>query len=200
LDLFISGIDKLKAEFGKVFVPCVVGNHGRIHKKPRAKNRVFDNYEWVIYTFLQRHYQNDPNVTIMVPDGADCQFQVYDKTILLTHGDQFRGGSGISGIFTPLMLGMSRKQKRNASVKKPFDIMICGHFHQLIMTPSLIVNGSIKGYDEYAYISNFQYEPPQQAMMVINPIHGITHQMPISCDGYLKTDKEYSGGKLKAVW
>jgi hypothetical protein len=141
LDVLVSGTELLKKEFGKVFVPCVTGNHGRLHKKMRFKNRAFDNYEWVLYQFLARHFKDDKNVTFMIPDGPDAQFTIYDKTICLTHGDQFRGGSGISGIFTPLMLGMARKQKRNSAVKKNFDLMMLGHFHQLITTQNLIVNG-----------------------------------------------------------
>lgn len=141
IDILIQGITLIKNEFGKVFIPCVTGNHGRTHKKMRFKNRAFDNYEWIMYQFLARHFKDDPAITFMIPDGPDAQFSIYDKTICLTHGDQFRGGSGISGIFTPLMLGMARKQKRNAAVNKSFGLMLLGHFHQLITTQSLIVNG-----------------------------------------------------------
>jgi len=198
-DYMIAGIDLLLQKFPKIFVPCVVGNHGRLHRKPRAKNRVYDNYEWLMYSFLCRHYRNDPRVTFMIPDGSDAQFEVYSKTILLTHGDQFSGGSGISGIFTPLMLGMSRKQKRNASVKRSFDLMMVGHFHQLIMTESLIINGSMCGINEYAFQMNFAYERPKQALFVINPAGEITFQMPIFCDGYLKKNEKDSPA-LKAEW
>ena len=199
LDHFIAAIEKLLSKFPKVFVPCVVGNHGRHHKKPRAKNRVYDNFEWILYQFLQRHFAKDSRVSFMIPDGPDAQFQVYSKTILLTHGDQFRGGSGISGVFTPLMLGMSRKQKRNAAAKKSFDLLIVGHFHQLIMTESLIINGSMKGYDEYAFQSNFSYERPKQALFIINPNGEITYQMPVFCDGYVESEKK-AEHKLKAIW
>lgn len=198
IDHFIGAIDKILTKFPKVFVPCVVGNHGRLHKKPRAKNRVYDNYEWVLYQFLKKHYDKDPRVTFMIPDGPDAQFQLYSKTILLTHGDQFRGGSGIAGVFSPLMLGMSRKQKRNAAAKKPFDLMMCGHFHQLIMTEALIINGSMKGYDEYAFQSNFSFERPKQALFVVSPSGEITYQMPIFCDGYLGFGE--SADKLKTIW
>lgn len=198
IDHFIAIIDRLLLKFPRIFIPCVVGNHGRLHKKPRAKNRVYDNYEWVLYQFLQKHFAKDPRVSFMIPEGPDAQFQIYSKTILLTHGDQFRGGSGISGVFTPLMLGMSRKQKRNAAAKKSFDLMMCGHFHQLIMTEQLIINGSLKGYDEYAFQSNFSYERPKQALFIISPSGEITYQMPIFCDGYLESPEAV--GKLKTIW
>jgi predicted MPP superfamily phosphohydrolase len=196
---FIGVIDRLLSRFKKVFIPAVVGNHGRHHKKPRAKNKVYDNYEWVLYQFLARHYRDNQNVAFMIPDGADAQFQIYSKTILLTHGDQFRGGNGISGIFSPLMLGMSRKQKRNASVRRPFDLMMVGHFHQLIMTESLIINGSMKGYDEYAFISNFMFERPKQALFIVNQAGEITHQMPIFCDGF-EMEASTPEQAIKLIW
>lgn len=199
MDIMVDGIKLLKKEFGKVFIPCVTGNHGRSHKKMRFKNRAFDNYEWALYQFLAKHFEGDVAIQFMIPEGPDAQFTIYDKTICLTHGDQFRGGSGISGIFTPLMLGMARKQKRNNAVKRNFDIMMLGHFHQLITTQSLIVNGSIKGLDEYAFAANFPFEPPQQALLVFHPNKGITHQMAVLCDGY-KNEKEFKGSAIKAVF
>jgi hypothetical protein len=45
----------------------------------------------------------------------------------------------------------------------------------------MVVNGTMKGYDEYAFVSNFSYEPPQQALAVVAPDKGITIQAPIFC-------------------
>jgi hypothetical protein len=56
-----------------------------------------------------------------------------------------------------------------------------GHWHQYLSTPSLIINGSLKGYDEYAKISNFGFEPPQQALAIVTPERGITFQAPVFC-------------------
>lgn len=181
-DLLINGIGTLADAFGKVFVPCVVGNHGRIHKKPRYKNKAQDNYEWLIYHQIAKYFANDSRVTVNISESPDLTFSVYNKRFLLTHGDQFSGGSGISGIFTPIMLGVSRKQRRNASLQRNFDCAVMGHFHQLIMTDQLIVNSSLKGYDEFAYNHNFPYEPPQQALWLNHPDYGITIRMPILCD------------------
>jgi DNA repair exonuclease SbcCD nuclease subunit len=90
----------------------------------------------------------------------------------MTHGDQFRGGSGISGIQTPLALGAFRKSKRQQAIDDPFDTMLLGHFHQYMTLPGMIVNGSLKGYDEYAMISNFGFEVPQQAFWLTTPERG----------------------------
>lgn len=184
-DLLVEGISLLADEFGKVFVPCVTGNHGRLSPKKKHKNKVYDNYEWVIYQNIAKYFSNDDRVVVNVSDSSDIHYNIYNVSFLLTHGDQFRGGSGISGIFTPLMLGRSRKQQRAQAVKRNFDVLMLGHFHQYIHTDQLIVNGSIKGYDEFAYDYNFSFERPQQALFVVHPTHGVTFRMPIQCDSYL---------------
>jgi hypothetical protein len=54
-----------------------------------------------------------------------------------------------------------------------------GHWHQLVYGPSFVVNGSLKGYDEYAAVSNFPFEPPQQACWLMTPEHGKTWTAPV---------------------
>lgn len=189
-DLLIDGIELHLKYFNKIFIPCVVGNHGRHHKKKRMKNKVFDNYEWLIYQFIARHFKNDDRVQMMIPDGPDAIFQVYDQKFLLTHGDQFRGGNAIAGIFSPLMLGFHRKQKKQASINKSFDVMMVGHFHQYVHTNQLIINGSIKGYDEFANECNFAFERPQQALFINHPTNGMVFRTPILCDSYKSEQTE----------
>lgn len=191
-EILITGISLLKDEFGKVFVPCVTGNHGRMHHKKRMKNKVFENYEYFVYHNLAMYFANDKDVTIAIPDGSDISFSLYNTTFLLEHGDNYRGGSGIAGIFSPISLGIHRKNKQQSAINKPFDIALLGHFHQLVFHSSFIINGSVKGYDSYAYNNNFAYEPPQQALFVVHPTLGITYRMPVRCDGYELADKKVS--------
>jgi len=181
-DVLEAGLRSTLQSFGALYVPCVVGNHGRIHKKPRFKFRVQQNYEWIVYQLLAKRFSQESNVRFEIPEATDVTFKVFDVTFLLTHGDQFKGGSGISGIFTPLMLGASRKLKRQQAVHKPFDVMMCGHFHSYIHTNSLIINGTTKGYDEFAYGMNFPFEKPQQALFLVNEKHGVTIRLPVLCD------------------
>ena len=188
--ILIDGITTFANTFTKVFIPCVVGNHGRLFKKPKCKNRVFDNYEWLIYQLLARHFRDDNNVTFLIPNGPDAIFKIYGKTFLLTHGDQFRGGSGISGILTPLSLGLHRKQKKQAGLQRSFDVMLLGHFHQYIHTNNMVVNGSVKGYDEFANLHNFSWEPAQQALWINHPTNGMVFRTPVLCDNDIKDISE----------
>lgn len=184
LDHLCGTIDALKREFGRVYVPCVTGNHGRHDRKPRAKNAVVDNYEWVLYQFLARHYAGDDDVHIQVAESTDIVYSVQGRRYLLTHGDQFQGGTGISGPLVPWSLGDARKRSRQQQINDPYDTMIFGHWHQLAWGPGdkWIANGSLKGYDEYASRSNFGFEAPQQALWVTHPQHGITFRMGVRAD------------------
>lgn len=180
--ILIEGIGGLADEFGKVHVPCVTGNHGRMHKKPRAKNRAFENFEWSVYQRCAAYFRTDSRITFDIPEGSDTSFSVYGHRYGVTHGDQFKGGGGIAGIMVPIMRGALKKQSRQQAIGQPFDVLLMGHFHQYIHTNQIIINGSVKGYDEYAAQNNFGFEPPQQALWVDHPKVGITFRMPILCD------------------
>lgn len=179
MDHLVGGIDLLLQHFPKIIVNAVPGNHGRWDKKPRMKNRVYETYEWLLYQFLKKYYREDDRIHFNVSDGADLPYSVYSTRYLLTHGDQFKGGSGIAGALSPLMLGDARKRKRAIAIDQPFDYLLMGHWHQLMMVKGIIVNGSLKGADEYSFQSNFDFELPQQGLWVTHPIWGITARWPI---------------------
>jgi len=175
-------IRALKEAFGKVFVPCVSGNHGRNTHKIRAKGRNFTSFDWLIYQMLQREFLADPDVRFQIPDGSDALYSVYGRRYLLTHGDQFRGGDGMIGALGPIIRGDHKKRSRNSQIHQEYDTMIIGHWHQLIQLQRLIVNGSLKGYDEYAYQGNFPFEPPRQALWLTHPKWGITFSCPVQVE------------------
>lgn len=176
-----AGITSLADHFGAVHVAGVPGNHGRMTRKPIAKQRAADNLDWLFYSLLARELKHDKRITWAIGASADALVTVYNTRFLLTHGDQFRGGSGIAGALSPLMLGTHRKTRRQMAAGRPYDIMVMGHWHQMIHLPSkgLIVGGSLKGYDEYSAVSNFEPEAPQQAFWITTPEYGITFHAPI---------------------
>lgn len=182
-DVLVAGIKMLAAEFPMVYVPCVVGNHGRLDRKPIAKGRVEENYDWLVYQLVARELADVPNVRVDVSTATDIQFELYNTVYRLTHGDQFRGGGGIGGKWPTLMRGDYRKRKRSLNTGGGYDYLVMGHWHAYGIVDGLIVNGSLKGYDEYAYVSNFDYEPPTQALWGTHPDYGLTFQWPVYSDG-----------------
>ncbi|BAK75829.1 hypothetical protein NH8B_0997 [Pseudogulbenkiania sp. NH8B] len=175
-------IQTLADEFGRVFVPCVSGNHGRNTKKIRAKGRNFTSFDWLIYVMLAQQFADDPRVSFLIPDGPDAYWKVYGTRYMLTHGDEFRGGDGMIGALGPIVRGDHRKRSRSGQIDQGYDVLLVGHFHQLIQLQRLIVNGSLKGYDEFAWRCGFGYERARQALWITHPEHGITFSMPVNVD------------------
>jgi predicted phosphodiesterase len=171
-----AGVEELAGEFGRVHVPVVVGNHGRRSRKPRAKGRARDNFDWLIGQLIARQFHADERVTFDIPDGTDTLVAIHDSRFLLTHGDQVSGGGGIGGHWPPLMRLIAKKRNRYT-----FDALCCGHWHSQIMSAGqgLIVNGTTKGEDEYSSIMGFKSEPPQQALFTVAPEHGVTFSAPV---------------------
>lgn len=175
-------IETLADHFGKVFVPCVSGNHGRNTHKIRAKGRNHTSFDWLLYCFLAKRFEDDKRISFMIPNGPDALYKIFGHRYLLTHGDQFRGGDGMIGALGPIIRGDHRKRSRQTQVGASYDTMLLGHWHQLIQLQRLIVNGSLKGYDEYANANNFGFEPPRQALWITHPTHGITFSMPVNVE------------------
>lgn len=170
-------VEMLAKAFPKVHVPCVVGNHGRMTRKPRAKGRVQDNFDWLIYKLLEQRAPK--NVTYQVGLDADVRWQVHEHRYQMTHGDQFRGGEGWGGLASPILRGDQRKRVRESVVRTPYDTLIMGHWHRLSDFGKVLVNGSLKGYDEYAALANFEFEVPQQAFWLTAPGYGRVMTCPL---------------------
>jgi len=176
-----AALDLLAQEFGKCHVVSVVGNHGRTTRKPRMKQRVKTNFDWLLAKMIERYFDKDKRLTFTVPESADAYIRLYEHGHLITHGDQVSGGGGIGGIYPPIMRMRARKHQRYMATGKSFQTLWLGHWHQYISTPSMIVNGSMKGFDEYALLMGFSFEQPQQALAVVTPEKNITFQAPVFC-------------------
>ena len=179
-DVLVSVLRAVANELNvPVYVPCVVGNHGRLDRKPRFKLAARHNMDWLFSHMVADALKDDKRFTFNIPESSDCKFPAYDVNHVLSHGNQTNGGGGIGGIWPPIMRMRALKQGR-----KPFDVMVIGHWHQLINAPEagLVINGSLKGYDEYAIAHNFRPERAGQAMWICVPKYGAVDKYNIWCD------------------
>ncbi len=195
LDPMIAGVRMLREEYGKVHVVVVDGNHDRTYRKKRSKKAARSSFSWLFWKVLARDFRRFTTVTFQIPDSRDTIFPVYGTRILLHHGDQFRGGSGISGVVSPLHIGDYRKRRKHASAETytgrkdlRFDIQLMGHFHHRNSLPGIITGGCLKGYDEYAMTGNFPFDEASQELLIFTPERGLTFQAPV----YVQ-DKEDEG-------
>jgi hypothetical protein len=186
LDLYgelVAAITLLADNFGNVLLPCVSGNHGRDTRKIWSKDRHATSFDWLLYMFLAKHFAKDKRVQFLIPTGPDVGYKVYGHRYLLTHGDKLgHGGDGLIGFLGPVTRGDHKRRSRNAQIDQPYDTLVCGHWHQYAHLSRLIVNGSLKGYDEYAFTEAFSFEKPQQALWVTHYLYGMTYRMPVLCE------------------
>ncbi|OCX72829.1 hypothetical protein A6M27_15175 [Acidithiobacillus thiooxidans] len=182
-DRLALGLKGLASEFKTVHVPCVVGNHGRLTKKPTAKNFGLDNWDYVLYTMIAQQLKREaPNVIVHPTRGMDLDFQIFNTRYKLTHGNQFKSNGGIGGIWPSLMRGNANRQKRAGIFGQTYDFLMMGHFHQLGYVEDLIVNGSVKGYDEYASSKGLPFERARQALWLTHPEEGRTITSQVFAD------------------
>jgi hypothetical protein len=175
-------LEMFASKFGRVFAPGVVGNHGRTTRKPSFKNRVYTNYDWSIYCNLERLFRKSKYVTVAPSNEADYHFAVFGHRYMLTHGDSLgvAGGDGIIGALGPIMRGAMKVGRSESQIGRDFDTLLICHWHQYISLARLIVNGAVKGYDEYARLKlRAAFERACQALWFSHPEHGITASWPV---------------------
>ena len=180
--MIAAAIKALAERFGKVFVPCVPGNHGRMHHKPRAKNRALDSYEYLIYCFLEKHFEDDNRVQFHVATQTDVHFTVAGHRFLLTHGDSTgaRGGDGFIGAIGPIVRGEKKVREVSGYTNDDYDTALMGHYHTKVSLDSVIVNPTLKGYDEYARnVLRARPEPPAQMLLYVHQDYGIVDERRI---------------------
>lgn len=198
-DTLAAAIETMASKFGKVFLPCVVGNHGRSTKKMQMKQRVYTSHEWNVYCNLERYFRRERLIQFMIPPAADAFFNVYGHRYMLTHGDSLgvKGGDGIIGALGPIMRGSLKTHRSEAQIGQDFDTLLIGHWHQSLWLPSVIVNNALKGYDEYARLAlRAPYSRPSQALWFTHPEHGITARWEV----FLEKLKAADEGKEWLAW
>lgn len=176
-----AGIKKLADAFGKVFVPdCGGGNHDRMTRKPRSK-KAWANFDRLVNFMLRREFQNDPRITFQTTMSMDVVFDIYDKRILLTHGDRIgsRGGQGFIGPAATIMRGAQKVIMEQSSLNRHIDMVMMGHFHTPMYLGWVMVNGSLPGYSEFAKMNRMRPFPPQQMLSFWHPGRGCVDLKPM---------------------
>lgn len=185
----VRAINRLVEVFGRVWVTCCPGNHGRGTMKPWAKQDVKRSWEYYIYLQLEAYYADrqrdlaevDKPVTFLVSNTGDLAYSVYGRRFAQTHGDRMgvKGGDGIIGAIGPIMRGAVKFYRSEAHTLGHYDTLLLGHWHQYLPMSQLTVNGSLIGPTEYSKMMRFPYEPPQQALWVTHPRWGMVGRWPV---------------------
>ena len=161
--------------FKRIIVPCNIGNHGRIHQKPRVSTANKNSYEYMMYHQLKNA---NTKAEFIIPEGMYTYLSLYDKLFRFCHGDHIKFQGGIGGLTVPLVKAMMR-----ADMQKKAYYNFMGHYHQLWeATNNTMVNGSLIGYGAYAQKIGASPEPPMQGLRIMDSKRGLTAKFPIFCD------------------
>lgn len=176
-DTLITCLDQMIEAFGQVYCPCTAGNHGRATHKPEFKRYIFKNFDWLIYQLLARHYKGRKEIVFDIPDSNEVYYKIFSRRYLAMHGDMSgaRGGDGIIGAVGPITRGEMKVGRQQAVMGREFDVLLVGHWHQTLWLPRVIVNNTLKGWDEYARLSlRAPPSTPSQSLWFEHPKWGKT--------------------------
>jgi len=172
-----QGIRQLASEFESVQIDCVVGNHGRMSKQIRFKQR-YVNWDYLCYHFIRLELADQHNVTFNIPKSFYMLSQVEGHGMLLLHGDNIKSWNGVP------WYGINRAVTNLSALlhaqKRTFDIVNLGHFHNAgtldRIDSELILNGSAVGGNEFSIGALFASNQPRQVLYGVHPDRGRTWQ------------------------
>lgn len=173
-DQLIAAIEYIykNTDLKEIYIAGLHGNHDRGTPLPEHATLAEESHTWVLYHNVKRiieEYTKMDNITFDVAQGYFLTFNVFDYLIRGSHGHGFRYDRGVGG---PLVPGM--RAKRGWDSAEPVYMDVVGHHHSSHTGKHLIINGSVIGYSVFANNKGFDYEPPDQTFMLINPEFGLT--------------------------
>lgn len=185
VELLAWALRQIADAFGQVYVPCASGNHGRATQKPEFKRYIYKNFDWLIYQLLARDFAGDDRLVFDIPDTNEVHYRVFGQRYLAMHGDMLgvKGGDGIIGSLGPIARGETKVGKQASALGLDYDVLVIGHWHQMLWLPRVIVAGTLKGWDEYARSAlRAPPAPPCQPLWFVHPRRGITSRWEIGVE------------------
>ena len=211
-NLVAQALMLLAPHFSKISIPCVVGNHGRMTRKPPMKDKYMD-WDYMLYQWVAAYLRNQKHITFSIPKAFINSFEIGDNSILLMHGDSISGAGsgqaiarGVSGLRAFLQfrttLGDAILTSQDDMITK-FDSVFMGHFHRIdeidIGTGAIHICGCMKGGDEFAAQRLHSITKPKQLVTYWHPKYGNVGKEIIYLNGY-DTSTEIFKDVIPELW
>ena len=178
-NLLISGIEFiLEHSAYELVIPCHSGNHGRTTKTTRFAAENGHSLEYLMYLHLAAYFRHEPRVKFIISEGMHSYLKIYGQTLRFHHGHALRYQGGVGGLYIPV-----GKALHQWNLGRHADLDVFGHFHQLVDGGRFICNGSMIGYNAFALSIKAAYEPPRQALFLLDKKRGRTATWPILFGG-----------------
>jgi hypothetical protein len=165
------GLRDLASHFPKVTFIGVPGNHPRLYRKPRFKNKVADNLDTLVYEQIGLECSNIPNLEVKIPNSFFHIENIEGYNFWFAHGDVVKGWNGIP------YYGFDRAEAQYGQFLSRSNVIIdywvWGNFHTAanIQRPrgARIMTGSFKGPDEFALGAVHTGSDPVQVLFGVHP-------------------------------
>jgi hypothetical protein len=166
-------LESLVPHFPAIEFHGVVGNHPRAHRKPRAKQK-HDNADWIAYQIMRQRLAQVPSITWSIPRGSRALVNVYGRRILALHGDGIRS-TMVSVPWGGIIRLAEKLRNEYAAAGIAIDHFALGHYHEAnsVKNRRILMNGSIKGVDEFSLERFGGGEPPTQLLLSFHPKRGL---------------------------
>jgi len=214
-NLIAQALIFLAPHFKKIRVPCVVGNHGRMTRKPPMKNKYMD-WDYMLYQWISVFCKNQKNIEFHIPKSFMTTVKVCNRNLLLSHGDFINGAGsgtaiskGINNMRNVLQFRKGLQEEignlRNEYAALPdyFDSVLIGHFHRIdeidIGTGAIHICGCMKGGDEFAMQRVQAINKPRQLVLYYHPKYGEIGKDIIYLNRYDATSQDFND-VLPQVW
>lgn len=130
--LLIQAIVFLCGCFKKVTVNCVTGNHGRntARHHGRATHQKWDSIETMVYYSIKKGVAHIKNVAVNIPYAPYLVYPVFDRNILITHGDSvFKPGNPSSSLDIKSIQEQTNAFNASRHDSEKVSLFCVGHVH-----------------------------------------------------------------------
>lgn len=195
-NLIAQALRYLAPHFSSISVPCVVGNHGRMTRKPPMKDKHMD-WDYMMYQWIAAFCRNHANIKFDISQSFFHIFSVANRNILIMHGDAVSGGGSSQSLTKTISNLRSVLQYNQEGFKKTqFDSVMLGHFHRVdeidIDTGELHICGCMKGPDEFAFQRIQKASHPKQIVTYWHPAYGYVGKEVIYLSRYDDVESEFT--------
>jgi len=162
----------LSSGFERIDSYAIPGNHGRVDEKPSYKN-IIHNWDYHVYQWQAVFCRDLPNVHFHIPQGGAAFFKAENLKVVAMHGNEVKGWGGKRMPWYGIQSHAETWDSIMKATKNWYDLMLLGHLHRRYelekgMADSVIGNGTLKGYDEYAFSKGY---PPAKASQYLVWVH-----------------------------
>ena len=182
--LIAQFLAELSTVFKNITVVTTVGNHGRLSKKKKYKYHSVENLDYLVYQIAGFALTKYENIEFYIDESLFKFVDIEGWRFVFSHGDETKSWMNIP--FYGLRRDYTAKQSINILVQnegnltspvQPVNYKVVGHFHVAGEIPdnfgSIIMNGSLKGMDEYSF-GNGWVTFPMQKIFGVHKDHGKT--------------------------